>query len=208
MLSKPGQLQTGREGAGFSFVRCFFCLFLLLFIIPPGISIFKKIVSVLSLAIWSFSKGWLKNIFFCLFLVPYLWPCWIFLAVWAFLQLQWMGVTLHSLVGLCRLLIAVASLIMEPWLWGVCASVLVKLGLYSFGLVAPRHMGSSQIMDRTPVSCIGRRILYHRANRETQSVTLGILNGDVCCVSAWQIFIEVGLKWSWHGSSLRIHIIS
>ena len=33
------------------------------------------------------------------------------------------------------------------------------------GLVALRHVGSSWIRDRTHVSCIGKRILYHWANQ-------------------------------------------
>ena len=36
------------------------------------------------------------------------------------------------------------------------------------GLVAPRLVGSSQIRDRTHVSCIGRSILYHLATREAR----------------------------------------
>ena len=34
------------------------------------------------------------------------------------------------------------------------------------GLVAPRHMGSSWIRDRTHVSCIGKQFCYHSAARE------------------------------------------
>ena len=34
------------------------------------------------------------------------------------------------------------------------------------GLVAPWHVGSFQIRDRTRVSCVGRQILYHWATRE------------------------------------------
>ena len=34
------------------------------------------------------------------------------------------------------------------------------------GLVAPQHVGSSKIRDRTPISCIGRQTLYHWATRE------------------------------------------
>ena len=36
------------------------------------------------------------------------------------------------------------------------------------GLVAPRHVESSQTRDRTHVSCTGRQILYHSATREAQ----------------------------------------
>ena len=36
------------------------------------------------------------------------------------------------------------------------------------GLVAPRHVGSSQTRARTRVPCIGRQILNHCATREAQ----------------------------------------
>ena len=59
---------------------------------------------------------------------------------------------------------------------GVRASVVVAQGLNSCGtraqqlwrtgLVAPRHVGSSQTRARTRVPCIGRRILNHCATRE------------------------------------------
>ena len=42
------------------------------------------------------------------------------------------------------------------------------------GLVAPRHVGSSQTRARTHVSCIGRQILNHCATREA---LVGFLNG-------------------------------
>ena len=38
--------------------------------------------------------------------------------------------------------------------------------LWCTGLVAPRHVGSSQTRDRTHVRCIGRRILNHCATTE------------------------------------------
>ena len=38
------------------------------------------------------------------------------------------------------------------------------------GLVAPRHVGSSQTRARTRVPCIGRQILNHCATREAQEV--------------------------------------
>ena len=38
--------------------------------------------------------------------------------------------------------------------------------LWRTGLVAPRHVGSSQTRPGTHVSCIGRRILKHCATRE------------------------------------------
>ena len=42
--------------------------------------------------------------------------------------------------------------------------------LWHMGLFALWHVGSSQIRDRTCVSCIGRQILYHRAAGEAQLV--------------------------------------
>ena len=40
------------------------------------------------------------------------------------------------------------------------------------GLVAPRHVGSSQTRARTHVPCIGRQILNHCATREAPEVVL------------------------------------
>ena len=76
-----------------------------------------------------------------------------------------------SLVVVHRLLIAVASSVAEHGLYDVWASLVAASGLTSCSsqtlahrhmcLVAPQHVGSSQIRDRTHVSCIGRQILYH-----------------------------------------------
>ena len=43
--------------------------------------------------------------------------------------------------------------------------------LWLTGLVAPRHVGSSQTRARTRVSCIGRQILNHCATREARKVS-------------------------------------
>ena len=40
--------------------------------------------------------------------------------------------------------------------------------LWCTGLIVPWYVGSSRTRDGTHVSCIGRRILYHRAIREAQ----------------------------------------
>ena len=85
----------------------------------------------------------------------------------------------HSLVGVCGLLTAGASLV-EHGLWAQGPAVVVACGLGSWGswaraqapwlqhmgLVAQQHVGSSQVKDWTHVSCIGRQILYHWATRE------------------------------------------
>ena len=42
------------------------------------------------------------------------------------------------------------------------------------GLVAPRHVGSSQTRDRTRVPCIGRWILNHWATREARLITFDV----------------------------------
>ena len=82
----------------------------------------------------------------------------------------------HSLVALCRLLLAVASFVAEHRLQGVQTSIMWLLGsrarteqLQCTGLVAPQHVGSSQIRDQTHVTCIGRQILNHWMTREVLS---------------------------------------
>ena len=44
--------------------------------------------------------------------------------------------------------------------------------MWRTGLVALRHVGSSQTRARTCVPCIGRRIVNHRATREAQQTGL------------------------------------
>ena len=54
------------------------------------------------------------------------------------------------------------------------------------GLVAPRHVGSSQTRARTRVPCIGRQSLNHYATREAREGVLdagnaaGTLKGKPC----------------------------
>ena len=48
--------------------------------------------------------------------------------------------------------------------------------LWRVGLVAPRHVGSSQARARTCVPCIGRRILNHCTTREVPHTDLSMLN--------------------------------
>ena len=87
--------------------------------------------------------------------------------------------TSSSLVAVCRLLTAVASLVAERrlqvhglqqlWLPGSRAQA---QQLWCVGLVAPQHVGSSRTRDRTRVFCIGRRILNHWTTREAPAFTL------------------------------------
>ena len=80
----------------------------------------------------------------------------------------------YSLVSVCRILTAVTSLVAEPSFLDMQASVVTAHGpvvaapgraqsqkLCHMRLVAPRHEGSSWVRGQTPVSCIGRQILYH-----------------------------------------------
>ena len=76
-------------------------------------------------------------------------------------------------VVVCRLLTAVASLVAEHGLQARGLQQLWHTGsraqarqLRCTGLVAPRHVGSSQTRARTRVPCIGRRIHNHCATRE------------------------------------------
>ena len=79
-----------------------------------------------------------------------------------FLQLRRAGATLHrgARASHCRSL---------SWC-GAQAPDAQAQQLWLTGLVALRHVGSSQTRVRTHVHCIGRQILNHRATREAQRV--------------------------------------
>ena len=64
------------------------------------------------------------------------------------------------------------------------------------GLVAPRHVGSSQTRARTRVPCIGRRILNHCATREAPVCLFLILS----CMSCLYILEINPLLVSWFGN--------
>ena len=74
--------------------------------------------------------------------------------------MHWVFIAAHglSLVAVSGLLIAVASLIVEHGLQNIEASVAEHRLNSCDGLVLVR---SSWTRDRTHVSCIDRRILYH-----------------------------------------------
>ena len=74
----------------------------------------------------------------------------------------------YSLVAVCGLLIAVASLVAEHGLEAMWASVFAARGFYStgsvfvvHGIAAPRYVGSSWTRERIHVPCISRWVLYH-----------------------------------------------
>ena len=110
-------------------------------------------------------KNNLQVTFFLNNFLIYFWPCWVFIAPPAFLQLWWTGSTL---VAVHRLLKAVASFVAEPGLQGACTQQLQFLGsraqaqqLWCTRLVALYHTRSFWTRYQTHVSCIGRLILYH-----------------------------------------------
>ena len=71
--------------------------------------------------------------------------------------------------------------------------------LWYAGLVAPWHVGSSQIRDRTLVSCIGRQILQHWATRQAQNLYL------LCSFRTFSFSNIVALSRSATSNSLRSH---
>ena len=99
-----------------------------------------------------------NSISFLIYLFIYLWLCWVFVPVQGLSLVAASGVTLHRSarashycgLSCCR---AQAPDAQAQQLWLT-------------GLVAPRHVGSSQTRARTPVPCIGRQTLNHYATRE------------------------------------------
>ena len=106
-----------------------------------------------------------------------------FLGLWCHL-----GISLGLVSGGCslfavlRLLIEVASLVAKHQALGLVGFTSCSFQglehrlskLWCVCWVSPWHVGSSQIRDRTHVSCIVRCIQYHWATREAQSC--GLLN--------------------------------
>lgn len=88
-------------------------------------------------------------LFIYFYLHMYLWLCWVSIVAQALLWLQRAGAALFSV---CRLLIAVPSLVSEPGLQSTQASEAVVRGLWEQGargkgLVAPRRVELSQARD-------------------------------------------------------------
>ena len=152
-------------------ILLFFCVLFYMFLYFPFLCciLCDFLRSILHVFIFLFSKRKFNSL-------TYFWLCWVFIAVRAFsLVVVSKG---PSLVMVCGLLTAVASLIAEhrlqacglQWLrhmdsvgiWSTQAEQ-----LWYTGLVAQWHVRSSQLRDWTHVSCIGRKILYHWTSRET-----------------------------------------
>ena len=77
---------------------------------------------------------------------------------WGLLQLYVVSGLLTAVASLVANTGSRAHRFQQLWLLGSRAQA---KELWSKGLVAPQHVGSSQIRDRTHVSCISREILYN-----------------------------------------------
>ena len=116
-----------------------------------------------------------------IYLFLYFWLCWVFSSCEGFLQLRQVGATLHRGAGTALHRSARASHHRGPSRCGAQAPDAHAQQLWRTGLVAPRHVGSSQTRARTRVPCIGRQTLNHCATREaphfflnSRHVTCGI----------------------------------
>ena len=104
-------------------------------------------------------------IYFKFYLFIYLWLCWVFVSVRGLsLLAAQVGATLHH--G------ARASHYRGLSCCGAQAPDAQAQQLWLTGLVAPRHVGSSQTRARTRVPCIGRQTLNHCATREAREPVL------------------------------------
>ena len=88
--------------------------------------------------------------------------------------LHWVFIVVHGLSLVAEHRLQVHGL-QQLWLVGSRAQA---QQLWHMGLVAPRHVGSSQTRARTRVPCISRRILNHCATREVPSISTLILRVD------------------------------
>ena len=101
----------------------------------------------------------------------YFWLCWVFVAAHRFsLVVASRGYSSLWCVGFSMwwllLLWSMGSRHMGFSSCSTWAQQLRHVGSRTCGLVAPRHVGSSQTRARTRVPCIGRQILNHCATRE------------------------------------------
>ena len=143
----------------------FLCLTSLSMTISRSIHVIANgILSYFSFFFWIFILFLLLHIYiyffkFYLFIYLFIYGCVVssFLCE-GFLELWQAGTTLHR--G------ARASHYRGLSCFGAQAPDAQAQWLWLTGLVAPRHVGSSQTRDRTRVPCIGRQTLNHCATRE------------------------------------------
>ena len=118
---------------------------------------FESAVMETCLGLFSFLPCSVGKVFFKIFLSKFIYLIYLFLAV----------------LGLCCCaglsLVAASGGYSSLWCAGFSLRWLLLLRSTDsrhVGLVAPRHVGSSRTRARTPVPCIGRRILNHWTTRE------------------------------------------
>ena len=122
-------------------------------------------MSIFSYACWPFVCHFWRNvyssplpIFLKNYLFIYLWLCWVFVSV--------QGLSLVVESGGHSSSRCVGFSLSRPLLLRSKAPDAQAQQLWLMGLVAPRHVGSSQTRARTHVPCIGRQILNHCTTRE------------------------------------------
>ena len=117
-----------------------------IFLFCASLNFFLKIQTILLPLSFFFLIIYLFNLF-------YFWLCWVFVSVRGLSPVVASGGHSSSrCAGFSRC--------------GAQAPDVQAQQLWLTGLVAPRHVGSSQTRARTRVPCIGRQILNHCANGE------------------------------------------
>ena len=109
--------------------------------------------------------------FFFFLIYCVFWLCWGIVAVWAFLQLQWVGTAPCCSVwaSQCHSFSCCGTWTLGHTGFSSCGSQTLEYGaqqLWHTSLVAPRHVESSRTRNRTHDSYIGRQTVYHWATRE------------------------------------------
>ena len=98
-----------------------------------------------------------------IFLFFYFWLCWVFVSV--------RGLSLVAASGGHSSSRCASLSLSRPLLLRSTGSRRASSAGVAQGLVAPRHVGSSQTTARIHVACIGRQILNYCATREARSYT-------------------------------------
>ena len=103
----------------------------------------------------------------------------------------------YSLVVVCRLFVAVASIVAGHrlgWECSSCDSQALEHRLCNCGidLVVPQHVGSSQTRDQTCDSCTGRQILYQWASDQGSPLIILYLCIEMPQISViWACILQI-----------------
>ena len=125
----------------------------------------------------TYIKNSVSNFFLFKIYLFYFWLCWVCIAaLWLSLVAASGGYSSLQCAGFSLWwLLLLRSMGSRRAGFSSCGLWVLKRRFSSCGargLVAPRHVGSSWIRDRTRVPCIGRRILNHCATREVPLISL------------------------------------